>query len=205
MLRKTEDHYNGDPSEIGNVPLFADFVLPHYDRVCHVLGLPGSLWDKAVITALSNNVSSFWAEFGVFKGMSARYFLSRLPKDGRMYLFDSFEGLPEEWGSHPVGYFFVDKIPQFNDDRAIIKKGWFEDTLPLDEPLGLVNIDCDLYSSAKTVLGGINVVPGSVILFDELWGYDGWRDDEYRALMEWNREYRFLGRDGNSRVAIEVL
>ena len=38
-----------------------------------------------------------WAEFGTFKGVSARIFLQFLPQNKNFYLFDSFEGLPEEW------------------------------------------------------------------------------------------------------------
>jgi hypothetical protein len=164
-----------------------------------------SIWELAADMALKNNVSNVWAEFGVQNGISARYFLKRLPSDGLMYLFDSFEGIPEDWGPHKAGHFAAEKIPKFYDPRVFIKKGWFKDMLPLDDLLGFVHIDSDLYSSARDALGGINVTSGSIVLFDELWGYTGWEDHEYKALMEWDRDWRFIARDGNQSALVEVL
>lgn len=150
-----------------------------------------------------------WAEFGVAGGRSARYFLEHLPDNGKLYLFDSFEGLPEPW-VFSSRYGKDDQWaqlgkPEFNDPRAIIKEGWFADTLPLDDPLGFVHIDCDLYSSTKTVLEGINVGKGTIILFDELIGYPRYEEHEYKALLEWGRKYRVIAKDNDTRVAIEVL
>ena len=41
-----------------------------------------------------------WVEFGVREGVSAKVLLNNLPKNNKLYLFDSFEGLPEHWGHH---------------------------------------------------------------------------------------------------------
>ena len=46
-----------------------------------------------------------WAQFGVFKGESARLlegFCRGVP-DRKLYLFDSFEGLPEGWADTGLG------------------------------------------------------------------------------------------------------
>ena len=53
-------------------------------------------------------------------------------------------------------------------------------------PLSLVHIDCDLYSSTKTIFANLKdrIVPGTVIVFDEYWNYPGWRDHEFRAFEE---------------------
>ena len=66
-------------------------------------------------------------------------------------------------------------------------KGWFDDTvpgfvLPEHDQLITVNIDCDLYSSATTVLRTLepHIVPGTLIYFDELPDHD----HEMRALFE---------------------
>jgi hypothetical protein len=48
-------------------------------------------------------------------------------------------------------------------------------------------MDVDLYSSAREVLlhFACRLVPGTVIVFDELINYEGWaRDGEYQALTE---------------------
>jgi hypothetical protein len=228
---KFGDNYSGRPSELLDVPMVdcVAFKVQHIDKPqsspvwspfrhwqpARLMPYPniqnqevdarGSIWDIGVTRALENDVSNVWAEFGVLYGISARYFQSRLPDDGRLLLYDSFEGIPEDWGPHKAGHFAVDRVPTFDDDRVEVMKGWFRDTLPLNEPVGLVNIDCDLYSSTKEVLNGISVIPGTVILFDELFGYDGWEDNEYKALMEWDVPYKFIARDGRYAAAIEVL
>ena len=100
-------------------------------------------------------------------------------------------------------------VPVFSDKRVKVVKGLFEDTIT-DIPLGFVHIDCDIYESTRTVLSNINVTKGTIILFDELWGYgDGpnegaWRNHEWKALMEWGREWRFIGAQ-KPRAAIEIL
>ena len=61
----------------------------------------------------------------------------------------------------------------------------------------LVWVDCDLYSSTKTVLDALaeRMVPGTVLVFDEYLGNERWRDDEFRAWQEaaaqrgWRYEY----------------
>jgi predicted O-methyltransferase YrrM len=165
-----------------------------------------------------------WAEFGVERGLSAYFWTHYLAEDGRLYLFDSWEGLPESWvqsrvpdqsgdikrGGIPKGA-FAGHPPPFHDanNRIHAVQGWFEDTLPKPDmgDLSFVHIDCDLYSSTKTVLQRCNeqIVPGTIILFDEFWGYECWREGEYQALMEWDREWKYLARDTDYRVLIEVV
>ena len=165
----------------------------------------GSIWEFCVERA----PGPVWAEFGVMLGRSARYFLSKLPNDGELYLFDSFDGIPEQWGKNPKGWFSLKAvnvpIPVFDDSRVNLIEGWFEDTLPVDEIFDFVHIDSDLYSSAKTVLESINVRPGTIILFDELYNFPDWENGEYKALSEWHKEYKFIARDSYQRAAIEVL
>lgn len=170
----------------------------------------------AISQVLGNNVGGDWAEFGVFTGGTARAFLKCLPENTRFSLFDSFEGLPESWDeNHPKGHFACD-IPVFEDERVEIIKGWFSDTVydwvnVRERPLSFVHIDSDIYSSAKTVLMGCNglIVPGTVILFDEMFGYEGWEHHEYKAYREWlkvcDRECEYLGRSSNHRLYLQVI
>ena len=53
-------------------------------------------------------------------------------------------------------------------------------------PVRFVNIDCDIYSSARTVLTGLadRLCPGSVVVFDEYIGNQTWREHEYKAFQE---------------------
>jgi hypothetical protein len=136
-------------------------------------------------------------EFGVFKGHSLRTI--RHFRKPPVFGFDSFEGLPEQWDTgsdaeHPAGHFACD-LPDVGD--AVLVPGWFDTTIPAwkaanPEPVRLLHVDSDLYSSAVTVLRGLDdrIVPGTVIVFDELvdfaggW-YPNWREGEWRALCEW--------------------
>lgn len=170
----------------------------------------------AISKVLENKVNGDWAEFGVFTGGSARLFLEYLPENTRFSLFDSFEGLPEKWDqNHPKGHFACN-IPQFDDERIEIVKGWFSDTVVdwvnnRERPLSFIHVDSDIYSSAKTVLMGCDqlIVPGTVVLFDELFGYEGWEYHEYKAYREWlkicGRECKYLGRSSNHRLYLQVI
>jgi predicted O-methyltransferase YrrM len=124
-----------------------------------------------------------WAEFGVYQGESARHLLAVLPEHGELHLFDWFKGLPEPWDTAPTGKFACER-PVFNDDRVRVHEGLFEDVLDGEAlgPLGLCHIDCDLYSSAVTVLNNVQLVPGSVLIFDE---FIPEVKGEYQAFKEW--------------------
>jgi len=157
-------------------------------------------------------VQGNWAEFGVERGDSAHFLSNFLPENSTFYLFDSWQGLPEEWvlaenyiraSGQPAS-----PMPSFKDPRLVVVPGWFEDTLPKDMgPLAFVHIDCDLYSSTKTVLERTNhqIFPGTIMLFDELWGYPNWREHEYKALVEWGRPFEWLARDTFNRALIRIL
>jgi hypothetical protein len=55
-----------------------------------------------------------------------------------------------------------------------------------------IHIDCDMYISTKCIFDTIGkyIVPGTVIEFDELYGYPGWRENEFKALTEFCEENR---------------
>jgi predicted O-methyltransferase YrrM len=141
-------------------------------------------------------------EFGVYSGRSVNY-LATL-QSGRVFGFDSFEGLPEDWRPDTLkSAFKVDKLPAVADNVELVV-GWFEDTLPgfLEAhpgPVTFLHVDCDLYSSTRTVFHYLRdrIVPGTVIIFDEYFNYIGWRNHEYKAFAEFVTEcglkYRYIG------------
>lgn len=164
-----------------------------------------------------------WVEFGVFVGTSSRLLLKKLPKNTNLYLFDSFEGLPEDWDAgdrikRPKGYFALknEEIPKFNDGRVKMMKGWFKDSIPIfvkkhSEPLALIHIDCDTYSSTICVLDGINdiIIPGTVVIFDELYNYPQYLNHEYRALQEFqhkhHRKFQYCGRSDKWAAWLKII
>lgn len=132
-------------------------------------------------------------EFGVWTGGTLR--LITEARDGHeVYGFDTFSGLPQEWiPGFPAGAFALDGLPDV--PGAELVKGLFSDTLPgfLDDhpgPVDFLHVDCDLYSSTRTVLqlAGPRLHEGSVVHFDEYYNYVGWREHEIKAWEEYVQE-----------------
>jgi tetratricopeptide (TPR) repeat protein len=139
-------------------------------------------------------------EFGVRHGTSIRQIAELAGQ--QVHGFDSFEGLPEVWHHEPKGSYTtqgeIPKVPK----NVTLHVGWFDSSLPeflqqYREPIRLLNIDCDIYSSTKTVLDFLapQIVHGTVIVFDEYIGNEHWREDEFKAFQEtvvkngWAYEY----------------
>lgn len=131
-------------------------------------------------------------DLGVYKGSSTRH-LARIFPDKVVHGFDSFEGLPGDW-THAVKGAFGDMkgiLPEMPDNVRLYK-GWFEDSLPVwlsghnEKLISLLRIDCDLYSSTKTIFDVLHplIKSGTWIVFDELIGYRGYRDHELKAFQE---------------------
>lgn len=164
-------------------------------------------------------VDGFAAEFGVHTGGSIRHIAGCLP--GTVHGFDSFEGLPEDWHlSFGRGRFGLGgRPPELGLENVRLWKGWFADTLPrfaqeTPGPAAFLHIDCDLYSSTRTVLDvlGDRIVAGTVIVFDEYLNYPGWEQHEAKAWREFCQDrgvvYRYLAfaPAGNSvAVAVESV
>lgn len=148
-------------------------------------------------------VDGAFLEFGVFKGASVNFLAKRLPHR-RIHGFDSFEGLPEAWVHYGEKDFSLGgKLPRVRKNVRL-HKGYFESTLPKwlnehEEKVAFLHIDCDLYSSTRTVLDGLGdrIQPGTVIVFDDYFNFPNWENDGHRALQEFQREtnlrYEVLG------------
>ena len=171
------------------------------------------MWDCAISKI---KIDGLLAEFGVFEGDSINY-LSKLVYPKTIFGFDSFFGLEEDYAlDHPKGGFNKDgKLPEVNSNVCLIQ-GSFSKTLKgwLDENKGVfsfINIDCDTYNSTSTVLnllGPERIVPGTMILFDEYFGFHGWEDHEFKAWQEYcnenNVKYRYVALC-HMQVLVEVL
>jgi hypothetical protein len=183
----------GDSYDILEVACFRAALdsADHYEK--HFLTCPAfdsdlSLLSKALDLASPNGL---FLEFGVASGRTINHMALNTPQI-HFYGFDSFEGLPEAWRSgFDRGAFAQACLPVVPPNVTLVR-GWFDDTLPTflhdrpHMPLSLVHIDCDLYSSTRTIFANLRdrIVPGTVIVFDEYWNYPGWRDHEFRAFEE---------------------
>lgn len=133
-------------------------------------------------------------EFGVRRGTSLRHIAAIANQN--VHGFDSFQGLPEGWGSAQPGLLSTaHELPEM-PPNVQLHPGWFEDTLPPflaahPGPVRFLNIDSDLYASARTVLFALapRLVPGTVVVFDELIGNPTWRQDEFKALQEFSEAF----------------
>lgn len=165
-------------------------------------------------------------EFGVYQGKTM-FTIANHFQDQLCWGFDSFVGLPEAWyttdsdlPSHRPGHFTLahEDLPSVAPNVRLVK-GWFDESIPLwlkqqSGDIKFLHVDCDLYSSTKTVLDLLNdrIKPGTVIAFDEMypWGGPGdytlWQQGEYRALGEWlqerNRAFRVLFRSRHQQCSI---
>lgn len=155
-------------------------------RTARHFGHPHATLEHALTLAPSGGMA---LEFGVFTGTTLKIIAAA--RDGEVYGFDSFQGLPETWrAGFDSGAFGVGSLPDVPDAELVV--GLFADSLPgfLAEhpgPVDLLHVDSDLYSSAVTVLQlvGPRLRPGSVIVFDEFLNYPGWSEHEARAWKEY--------------------
>jgi hypothetical protein len=162
------------------------------------------LREFALKRAIRNHKTDYhYLEFGVWVGTSINFF-SKILKDKKIYGFDSFEGLNEDWlgTDDPKGTFNLNKkVPKLNKN-CIPVVGLIQETLPkfISEnknlQINFVHLDLDTYPSTKFVLNKIKpyLVDGAIILFDELYNVTGWRVGEYKALTEVfnENEYNYL-------------
>jgi hypothetical protein len=139
-----------------------------------------------------------WLEFGVCSGNTIN--LISLKTKNKVYGFDSFLGLPEDWGNHqPKGMYSRDgNIPTVNNNVELII-GLFQDTLDdflkkHKEPVSYLHLDADLYSSTKFVLDKLEdrIVSGTVISFDEIYNYSEYKDHEIKAWVEFSNKTNIL-------------
>jgi hypothetical protein len=145
------------------------------------------------------------AEFGVWRGYSINLTANALPSR-QVFGFDSFYGLAEDWRGWEFskGDFSLDgKLPEVVSNVTLIK-GYFQDSLKPwlaenTESFAYIHMDCDTYESTSFVLntiGAHRLVEGTLILFDEYFGYHNWRNHEFKAWQEFvaeNKiEYEYL-------------
>lgn len=123
------------------------------------------------------NAEINYLEFGVAQGESFLWYLEKNKNpQSRFYGFDTFTGLPEDYGPYKKGYFNNNnEPPKTNDSRARFFQGLFQQTLPgflrnLDNnKRNVIMLDADLYSATLYVLTSIApfLKKDDIIFFDE--------------------------------------
>lgn len=131
-------------------------------------------------------------EFGVFKGTTLKHIATEIGPTRQVVGFDTFEGLPEDWGDLLPKGTFATKVPSFEAYSNIdVEAGRIEDTLPVflekkRQAIALVHIDCPYYEINVFILDRLlPFMPDrSIVVFDEYYGYPSYEDHEFRAWTE---------------------
>jgi hypothetical protein len=159
-----------------------------------------------------NGIDGDYAEFGSWGGMTFALAYREARRHGhtaKFWAFDSFQGLPAPTGSadvHPEwtkGKMTI-TLEQFRDtcsrngipiDAYEVVPGFYEQTLatmrPTDKPsnIALAYVDCDLYSSTKTVLEFLRprIKHGMIVAFDDYFCWSGSQiSGERRAMLDFS-------------------
>jgi len=177
------------------------------------------LW-KFCLNKIENH-STDYLEFGVYEGGSIKWWSENMKNpECRLFGFDSFEGLPEDWKTGSIGgeiqklglFDRGGKIPQINDKRVVFVKGLFQDTLQnfisnyKPQSRIIVHIDSDLYSSALFCLTKLDhlMKKRTIIIFDEfLLLHEFLSFHDY--IRSYSRKYSVIARTKNfGQLAIEL-
>jgi len=163
---------------------------------------------RHIIDSLNlENEAVVYLEFGVSGGYSFKWWLEACTNEESGFIgFDTFEGLPENWGTFKKGDMAAN-VPVINDSRAKFVKGLFQNTVhdflhtnkPEPDRRKIIHLDADLFSSTLYALA--NVAPylnkGDILIFDEF----NVPDHEYSAFRifceSWYIKTRLLGAVNN--------
>jgi len=141
-----------------------------------------------------NEVPVCYLEFGVASGHSFKWWINTCANPlSAFYGFDTFEGLPEDWGLFSKGD-MQSPIPEVNDKRAQFIKGIFQDTLngflqkegpSFKGKKKVIHMDADLFTATLFALSQFYpyLQKGDIIMFDEFNVY-GHEFKAYRLFTE---------------------
>ncbi|GAC1404449.1 MAG: hypothetical protein NVSMB56_19020 [Pyrinomonadaceae bacterium] len=153
---------------------------------------------------IAQKVVGDFVECGVCNGGSAAAVACALrDTDRRLWLYDSFQGLPEPIECDGgLAREFVGKclgaeenvrealrLSEFPEERYTIRKGWFHETFPLrplPDAVAILHIDADWYDSVMLTLNTFyDLVPdGGVIILDDFGHWEGCREAFYDFVAE---------------------
>ncbi len=217
-----------NPLDIKKIQLFKDiypYTMVGYARVANVYDVAQDIISQGIQGAL--------VECGVWRGGLVGIMATLAQKEAkgrRTWLFDSFEGLPEpteldgvkakSYASsksegklasiqqcvgtlEDVSRLLFD-ILKLDKKNIIFKKGWFQNTLPLEKgiigSIALLRLDGDWYESTKCCLENLydNVVKGGYIIIDDYGCWEGCRKavDEFLQQRQIKVEIIPIDKDG---------
>jgi hypothetical protein len=179
---------------------------------------------EAVDRTVRDGVPGDVVECGAARGGSAALMgliLADRRADRKVWVFDTFEGMPPPTKSDPdydravafVGQ-CLGTLEEVRDlfrrlhllDRAVFVKGLFEDTVPKTDvgPISVLHLDGDWYSSVKVCLDHLydRLSPGAVIQIDDYGHWEGARKavEEFRTARGIRASLRYVDYTGRQWV-----
>jgi hypothetical protein len=143
---------------------------------------------------LEDRIEGLVLEFGVAGGNTIREIASHCDK---VYGFDSFEGLPEDWRPGIEAGAFKCDVPEVPENVELVV-GLIQDTIDdfmakHTEQVSFIHIDVDIYSATTCILQKLKdkIKSGTIITFDELCVYGGYEDHEFKAFLEFLNDTGF--------------
>lgn len=163
------------------------------------------IFEKLKISIKNNNIDLddyLFLEFGVYKGFS----INIISKFSKVYGFDDFLGLKEDWKSgfldHVKGTYSTNGKFKKKSSKVVIIKGLVEDTLKnflkINKKILFIHLDLDTYSSSKFVLNNIKKYinkDGLIMHLGQIYNYSGWQQGEFKAFKEeiiHDKNFRFV-------------
>ncbi|MFZ4058745.1 MAG: class I SAM-dependent methyltransferase [Ferruginibacter sp.] len=150
---------------------FNDFFSGNRDRDNRL-----KLYQFILDTKVKENAINY-LEFGVANGGSFYWWLNHHQNaQSRFHGFDTFSGLPEDYGPFKKGEMSNgNEVLKTDDVRASFYQGLFQQTLPgflnqfNNDKLTVIHMDADLYSATLYTLSSFApyLKKGDIILFDE--------------------------------------
>lgn len=155
------------------------------------------------LDVIARDVQGDFVECGVYNGGSAAAMACALRSSNRrIWLYDSFQGMSASqeidgaFASRYVGELAgveervleAMRVARFPDDRYIIRKGWFVDTLQLllPETVAQLHIDADWYDNVMLILKTFydRIPDGGVIILDDFGHWEGCREAFYDFVRD---------------------
>ena len=156
-------------------------------------------------------------EFGVFKGTTYTIWVNGNKNPQSKFAgFDTFSGLPEDWGSEKKGSYSAEgKLPAIDDPRSEFQVGLIQDTLPgyvkkiSKTDKKVIHIDVDLYNASLVTLVYLQPVlqKNDVIIFDDFFTFTK-TTHEFKAFCDFfdlfKMEYKPLYKCRGGHLVIEI-
>jgi hypothetical protein len=151
---------------------------------------------QLAVDNIGKDTQIVYLEFGVYKGQIFELWtLNNLNPNSIFVGFDTFTGLPEDWGGIKKGSFSAEgQLPKINDSRCSFQVGLIQDTLPFflknfnscKEVRKVIHIDVDLYNASLIALINLNpfLEKGDIIIFDDFFTLTKAKY-EYRSYLDY--------------------